>query len=104
MLNLKPGKLYKILSDQKIAIFRYSDGNVIDILKPDSNTVFLYLVKLPPDVFDERNNFTIKININFIRHKLLLPDGTLAYINIGRIENQKEIYYDPNIKWMEIFP
>ena len=102
MKSIKQGKLYKISSDQNIAVFRYSDGNVIDILKSDSNTTFLYLGKLPPDVFNERNNFIIKNNVDFIRHKLLLSDGTLAYINIGRIENQKEIYYDPDIKWVEV--
>jgi len=102
MKSIKQGKLYKISSNQNIAVFRYSDGNVIDILKSDSNTTFLYLGKLPPDVFNERNNFIIKNNVDFIRHKLLLSDGTLAYINIGRIENQKEIYYDPDIKWVEV--
>lgn len=105
MLNLKPGKLYKISSDQNIAIFRFSDGDVIEIISPNNNIIFLYLGLLPADIFRERSKITLPIEkIDFIRHKILLTDGTLAYINIGRIQNQQPIYYDPNIKWMEIVP
>ena len=99
MITAKQGKLYRILSGQAIAIFSFPEGHVVDIIYPDSDLIFIFLGILPPNIF---NNKLKKASITYIRYKMLLSNGTLAYINVGHKERQTAVYYDPNFKLVEV--
>jgi hypothetical protein len=101
MITAKQGKLYRISSRSRenIAIFSFPEGHVIDIIYPDSDFIFMFLGKLPPNIFNDRLK---QASISYIRYKILLANGTLAYINVGHKERHTIVYYDPNFKLVEV--